>query len=181
MLRLRPGSAAFEVWAENPEFGGKAVLDGIAFGSDGNLYVNTFMSGQLFRIAVQPDGRAGQITKLQTSQPLDHPDGMRRYKPGTLLMVEGGGRFDIVHLDGSDSVRIEVVKDGYKGPVSVVQVGSVAWVLEGQLNTLFNPKTGKPGPFHAYAVPCRHRSAGIIARIVSGSRTLSPIQHRARV
>ena len=154
VLRLRPGSAAFEVWAEHPEFGGDAVLDGIAFGSDGNLYVNTFMTGQLFRIAVGPDGRAGQITKLRTSRPLDHPDGMRRYGPGTLLMVEGGGRLDIVHLEsGGDGARIEVVKDGYKGPVSVVQVGGVAWLLEGQLDTLFTPGKGKPGPFRAYAIP----------------------------
>ena len=43
--------------------------------------------------------------------------------------------------------------EGYKGPVSVVQVGDKAWVLEGQLSTLFTPGNDKPGPFRAYAVP----------------------------
>ena len=45
------------------------------------------------------------------------------------------------------------MRDGYKGPVSVVQVGDVAWLLEGQLDTLFTPGKGKPGPSHAYAIP----------------------------
>lgn len=152
VLRLLPGGTGLEVWAENPEFG-NAALDGIAFGSDGNVYVNTFKTNQLFRIAVEPDGRAGPITKLKTSQPLDRPDGLRLYGTGTLLMVEGGGRLDIVRIEG-DSARIEVIKDGYKGPASVVQVGNVGWVLESQLATLFDPKSGTaPASFHAYAVP----------------------------
>lgn len=92
------------------------------------------------------------MTELRTSQLLDHPDGLRRHGPRSLLMVEGGGRFDVVHLEGDDGARIEVVQDGYKGPVSVVPVGEAAWVLEGQLNTLFDPKAAKPRPFHAYAV-----------------------------
>ncbi|MDO9714061.1 Vgb family protein [Paracraurococcus lichenis] len=154
VLRLRPGAAALEVWAEHPSFGGGAILDGIEIGADGSVYVNTFTSGRLFRIAMGPDGKAGQVTELRTSQPLDHPDGMRRYGQDALLLAEGGGRFDIVHLDGGDNARVEVVKDGYKGPVSVVQVGDVAWILEGQQSTLFGPKAGgKPGPFRAYAVP----------------------------
>ncbi|HYZ25248.1 MAG TPA: hypothetical protein VE690_24195 [Rhodopila sp.] len=156
VLRLRPGGSALEVWDENQDFGNNATVDGIAFGSDGNLYVNTYRSGQLFRIAIERDGRPGQVTRLQTSQPIEHPDGMRRYGTDTLLMVEGAGRFDIVHLaKGGDSARIEVVKSGYKGPVSVVQVGNTAWVLEGQLDTLFTKGAGKPTPFHAYAVPLR--------------------------
>ena len=153
VLRLKPGAVALEVWAEHPGFGGEgANLDGIAIGADGNVYVNTFTTGRLFRIEMGQDGKAGRITQLQTSRPLDHPDGMRSFGPDRLLMVEGAGQFDVVHLDG-DRAKIDVVKEGYKGPVSVVQVGDVAWVLEGQLNTLFDPKSGKPTPFHAYAVP----------------------------
>jgi hypothetical protein len=47
-----------------------------------------------------------------------------------------------------------MVKSGFKQPVSVWQIGNTAWVLEGQLATLFDPpeKRGKPGPFRAYAV-----------------------------
>ena len=153
VLRLKPGATVLEVWAEHPAWGDRAILDGIAIGADGAVYVNTFRGGKLFRVAVGQDGRAGQVTELRTSQPLDHPDGLRGHGPHSLLMVEGGGRFDVVHLEGDDGARIEVVRDGYKGPVSVVPVGEAAWVLEGQLDTLFNPKAAKPGPFRAYSVP----------------------------
>lgn len=154
VLRLRPGASAFEVWAENPAFGNGAILDGIAIASDGNVYVNTFGNGRLFRIAMGQDGTAGQTAELRTSVPLDHPDGMRSYGRGALLLAEGGGRFSIAHLEGGDRARIEAVAEGYKGPVSMVQAGTVAWLLEGQQNTLFDPaKAGKPGPFRAYAVP----------------------------
>jgi hypothetical protein len=53
--------------------------------------------------------------------------------------------------------RIEVARNGYKGPCSVVQVGDVAWVLGGQLNTLFDLKASKPGPFRTRAVPLPSR------------------------
>jgi hypothetical protein len=46
------------------------------FGGDGNLYVNTFAKGELFRVEVK-DGIAGKITKLQPSRPLKFPDGLR--------------------------------------------------------------------------------------------------------
>ena len=42
ILRLNPGGSAFEVWATDPRFmppKGGAGLDGIAFGSDGAVYV----------------------------------------------------------------------------------------------------------------------------------------------
>jgi streptogramin lyase len=46
ILKLKPGSNQLEVWLESPAFeqppGGAPGLDGIAFGGDGNLYVNTF-------------------------------------------------------------------------------------------------------------------------------------------
>ena len=50
---------------------------------------------------------------------------------------------------------MNVLKSGFKGPVSVVQVGNVAWVLEGQLASLFDAKNAGPPslPFRISAVP----------------------------
>jgi hypothetical protein len=79
------------------------------------------------------------------------PDGLRKLGNNTFLMIEGEGRLDVVTIDGANA-KIDTVKDGYNGPVAVTQVGPMAWVLEGQLTHLFDPKTGKPGPFHATAV-----------------------------
>jgi hypothetical protein len=157
VLKLRPGGDGFDVWVADehftppPDGGG---LDGIAFGSDGALYVNTFTKGDLFRVTVQ-DGAAGVVTALKPSRPLTLPDGLRRYGEGTFLMAEGGGMLDLVTVVG-DEARIETLKDGLAGPVSVTQVGNTAWVAEGQLAYLFDPalKDKKPNlPFRLVAVP----------------------------
>lgn len=145
VLRLAPGAKAFEVWATDPRFTVKngAGLDGIAFGSDGNVYVDLYNGDKLFRIDVNKDHSAGTVTELKLSRPIDRPDALRRFGTGSLLMIEGAGRLDRVDLQG-DNARIETLKAGYDVPVSVVQVGNTAWVLEGQLDHLFNPKLGPP-------------------------------------
>ena len=156
ILKLAPGGSSLEVWATDPGFGGEGpMLDGITIGQDGSVYANTFASGKLFRVEMGEAGKAGRITQLKITQPFEHPDGMRAYRNNGLLVVEGGdaGRFDIIELNG-DNAEVKTVKSGFKQPVSVWQIGNVAWVLEGQLATLFDPpeKRGKPGPFRAYAV-----------------------------
>jgi streptogramin lyase len=157
ILRLAPGGESLEVWATDPGFGGEGpCLDGITIGRDGNLYANTYATGRLFRVAMGQDGKAGRVTQLKTTPGFEHPDGMRAYGTNGLLVVEGAdaGRFDIIHLQGDDA-QVQTVRGGFKQPVSVWQIGDTAWVLEGQLATLFDPpeKRGKPGPFRAYAVP----------------------------
>lgn len=154
VLRLKPGAKEFEVWATDPRFTVKtgAGLDGIAFGADGNLYVNLYHGNKLFRIDVNSDRSAGKVTELQPSEPIALCDGMRKFG-NDLLMIEGTGKLDQIAVEG-DHAQVKVLKSGWKVPVSVVQVGDVAWVLEGQLGSLFDPKkNGPPGPFRAYAVP----------------------------
>jgi hypothetical protein len=109
----------------------------------------------LTRVEMSQGGKAGRITQLKTTQGFEHPDEMRAHGKNGLLVVEGAnaGRFDMVELNG-DNAEVKMVKSGFKQPVSVWQIGNTAWVLEGQLATLFDPpeKRGKPGPFRAYAV-----------------------------
>src|SRR6187397_1265397 len=85
ILRLKRGSGQFEVWATDPRFEvkGGAGLDGIAFGSNGNVYVNTFNGNGLFEVEVK-DGNAGRVTQLETSRLIELPDGMRHYGANTL-------------------------------------------------------------------------------------------------
>ena len=157
ILRLKPGGGEFEVWASDPQFAPPeqgAGLDGIAIGADGAVYVNKFTAGGLFKVAVK-DGRAGEVTALQTSRKLTLPDGLRAYGNDTFLMVEGGGSLDLVTVKGRVA-EISTIKDGFGGPVSVTQVGGTAWVAEGQLGHLFDPEMKKQQPklpFHLYAVP----------------------------
>jgi sugar lactone lactonase YvrE len=157
ILRLKPGSTQLEVWLENPAFEqppqGAPGLDGIAFGGDGNLYVNTFAKGDFFRVDVK-DGLPDKITKLKTSRPLKFPDGLRSTGGKTFVMAEGGGSVDRVTVNGDD-VEIATIKDGIAGPTSVVPVEQTLWVSEGQLPHLFEAaKSGPPHlPFRIIGVP----------------------------
>ncbi len=155
ILRLKPGASTFEVFVESPTFEQPkegAGLDGIAFGGDGNLYVNNFTSGGFYRVDVE-DEAAGAVTRLSTSRPLKFPDGLRPVGDGSFVMAEGGRTVDHVTIKGDD-VKIETLKDGLAGPTGVALVGDTLWATEGQLPHLFDPKTRPPTlPFRIVGVP----------------------------
>lgn len=145
---LKPDGTALEIWATDPQLAPAkdgVGLDGIAIGSDGNVYVTTYIPGRLFRIAAK-DGKAGQVTELKPSHPLDHADAMRAFGD-SFLLIEGTGKLDRVTVKG-DTADIETIKDGFSEPVSVTQVGDTGWVAEGKLSYIAGPNKGKdPGPF----------------------------------
>ena len=151
---LKPGGTALEVWATDPMLAPAkdgVGLDGIALGSDGNIYVTTYIPAALFRIAVK-DGKAGAVTALKSSRPLDHADAMRTFGD-SLLLIEGNGKLDKVTIKG-DEAQIETIKDGLTEPVSVTQVGNTAWVAEGKLSYIIGDNKEKdPGPFTLKPVP----------------------------
>ncbi len=154
ILRLRPGAATLEVWLQSPDMTGN--LDGIAFGNKSTLCVNAYDTGRLYRIKLKPDGRAGAITQPSLSRPLELPDGMRPVGRGKFLLIEGAGRLTRLTFDG-DTVRVDTLKDGFTAPTGVTRVKGMAWVVEGKLSHVFDPKLRDqdPGPFNAYAVRLR--------------------------
>jgi hypothetical protein len=159
ILRLKPGAKQLEVWATDDRWKVKGPqLDGIAVLNDGNVYANIFEGNGLYRVQMRPDGSAGIVTRLTTSLPLYHSDGLRPYEGNKLLMVEGEGvgRLDLITVSGNDA-NIDVVKSGFLGPVSVTPVGNVAYVMDTPLKYLFDPnyKTKVPPPFTAYEVQLR--------------------------
>jgi sugar lactone lactonase YvrE len=123
--RLRPGATALDVWVTDQRFGG---IDGIAILGDGGVYVNTFFASELFRIAVNADGSAGTIVKMETSLPLGRPDGLRTLGPKTLIQAEGQGRMTELTIDGNRA-EVRVVKDGLTAASGVTLVGDTAVVL----------------------------------------------------
>ena len=154
ILKLLPGTAQLQVWFSDaslqPAPNGYG-LDGIAFGSDGNVYFNTFDAGGLYRIKVK-QGNAGNLSKLNPSRKLALTDGLRPLSPNVFLLIEGEGRLDKVTIKGDDAT-IETLKDGYVTPTAVTAVGDVAWVCEGQLDFI-GDATKKPRlPFRLFAVP----------------------------
>jgi sugar lactone lactonase YvrE len=156
ILRLKPGAKAFEVWAHDARWDVKGPqLDGIAVLPDGAVYANIFEGDGLYRVAVNPDGSAGAITKLETTRPLFHSDGLRAFGPNRLLMVEGEtkGNLDMITVSG-DTAKVDTIKAGFEGPVSLAQVGDTVYVLDVPLKYLFDPEKKKqtPPPFRAVAV-----------------------------
>jgi sugar lactone lactonase YvrE len=148
LYSLKPGGTALEVFATDPALTPAkdgVGIDGVAIGSDGNIYVNTYIPAKLFRISVK-DGKAGAVTELKPSRPLDHADAMRAFGDG-FLMIEGAGRLVKVTVKG-DEATIETIQDGFTEPVSVTQVGNIGWVTEGKLSYIIGDNKGKdPGPF----------------------------------
>lgn len=167
ILKLAPGAKSLTVWLTNSAL--KGGLDGIAFGDDGNLYVGTYLSGELFKIAVK-DGAAGAVTRLVTSRPLTHPDALKPVKGG-FLMVEGAGTLDHVIIVG-DKAEIATLKS-FAGPTGVTITGDTVWVAEGQLDHLAAVAKGTPLPaFHLRPLPL---SETLVAKhAVNGGITLPP-------
>lgn len=162
ILKLSADRKTLEVWKTDPLLAppasGGGGLDGIAFGADGHLYVNTFGGGELFRVQVE-QGVAGSVTRLKTSRPLTLPDALRAYGKDGFLMIEGNGTLDRVRIDG-DTATIDTIRQGLNGPTGVTQVGDVAWVTEGKLSYLLDPalkQQAVPLPFqvHRIALPSK--------------------------
>jgi streptogramin lyase len=157
ILKLAPGSKQFEVFVSSPEWEpapGKAGLDGIAFGTDGNLYVDTFSAGEIFRIAIEA-GKPAKVTRLTAPRQMMLTDAMRPFGKNSFLIIEGAGRLDRIRIDGG-AFSVETIKDGFAGPTAVAQVGRAAWVSEGQLQSLSgasNTDHGPRLPFRVYSVP----------------------------
>jgi sugar lactone lactonase YvrE len=156
ILRLAPGGKKLEVWMSEPSLqppAGGAGLDGIAFGTDGNLYVDTYSPGELYRVDVN-DGKAGKVTKLRPSRALVLADAIRPFGKNSFLIIEGGGRLDRLVING-DNATVETLKDGFSVPTGVAAAGRIAWVSEGQLSYIFDrsKKDQKPNlPFRIYSV-----------------------------
>lgn len=157
ILRLSDDRKALEVWATGsdlPQPDEGPGLDGLAFGADGHLYVNSYGKGELFRVSVD-DGKAGKVTRLTTNRALVMPDTLRLIDGTTFLMVEGGGRLDRVSIAG-DHATVETLAQGFALPTSLAVAGDVVWVTEGQLDYVFDAaKKGQTPslPFKLFAVP----------------------------
>jgi streptogramin lyase len=145
---LKPGGTALATFATDPQLAPAkdgVGLDGIAIGADGNLYVTTFIPAKLFKIEMK-DGKAGAVTELKPSRPLDHADALRAHG-SSLLLIEGNGKLDKVTVKG-DQAEIDTIKDGLAEPVSVTAVGGTGWIAEGKLSYIIGDNKGKdPGPF----------------------------------
>jgi sugar lactone lactonase YvrE len=160
ILKLSPGATTFEVFAQDSAFSapqsGGAGLDGIAFGSDGNLYVTTYAVGGLFRVEVKA-GMAGRITALSGDHQLRFPDALRRLGENSFLLIEGSGTLDRVVIK-DNRFSVTPIHGNFSTPTSVAVIGATAWVTEGNTTYFFDASkktVAPPLPFRIYAVSLR--------------------------
>ncbi|HYD32545.1 MAG TPA: hypothetical protein VEB64_17010 [Azospirillaceae bacterium] len=156
ILRLSSASGELTDWLVSDAFKGEGFnLNGIAFDGAGTLYVVKYNTGDLLRVAVDASGRPGAVTPVALPRPLNGPDGLERLVSGQLVVVEGGtGALTAISLDG-DRAALRPLAGGMASPTTVAIHGSDAWVVEGQLDLLFDPKkiNAVPDPFRLVRVP----------------------------
>jgi len=157
VVRLRKGGHRLTVWVDHGAFGPKGgLLDGIVV-MNGRVIVGTLATSKLFSVPIEPDGSAGSVSPITLDHPLARPDGIRRFGRDGLLVAQGGagGLLSRVTLHG-DRAAVVTVKQGFpEGPTAVTVVGTTAYLLQGQLATLFAKGYGphtRTQPFYAAAV-----------------------------
>jgi sugar lactone lactonase YvrE len=155
---LRPGSPRLEVWLEDSRFAGEGFnLNGIAH-DDGAVYALRYNAGTMHRIEVADDGSAGAVSEIALPAPFRGPDGLTALGDGRFLVVEGGGlnagargALTGVRLDGA-TATVETIAADLDVPTTAVVVGGTAYVVEGQLDHLFDPAAGPASPYRILAI-----------------------------
>ena len=100
LWRIPPGGGAPQPWLEDPRLdgGGEFGTTGLELGLDRSKLFVTQQSeagggggnpttGRLFRVPIGPDGKAGAMTELWESAPVDGPDGFDIAKSGNFYIA----------------------------------------------------------------------------------------------
>jgi hypothetical protein len=152
VLKLARGGKTLEVVASDERLKG---IDGLDFGADGALYWNNVQKNELWRMTLPAVGAPARFTRLQASEKMGGPDGLRHIGGNRFLQAEGtSGRATVVTIK-DDEARIQVLREGLNSSPGITLIGNTVYVVEGKIQYLFNPDLrGKdPGPFKAIAIP----------------------------
>jgi sugar lactone lactonase YvrE len=167
ILRLPTGGSALEEWINDPQLGVEIwSLNGIDYDRQaGVIYTVNQRAGKLFRIAIRPDGGAGQVTLIQTSRGLRRPDGLKVIGPSPLAKTgdfcklataEGGaGGMAIIEVSG-DTAEVTTVNEGLDCVSTFALYAGSAWVVENQGDHFWDPANAGPDadpPFRIVEVP----------------------------
>ncbi|MEP1793050.1 hypothetical protein [Parasphingorhabdus sp.] len=150
---LKPGADHLDVWFEDDQFGGEGFnLNGIAY-DDGAVYVARYNSGTLHKIPVGAEGQAGPAKEIDLGRQVVGADGLTALGQGRFLLVEGGGlQKDArgallgVTVTGNAGVLVNIAPE-LNVPTTATVIGDTAYVVEGQLDHLFDPNAGPADPY----------------------------------
>ena len=158
ILRLPAGGSELVEWINDPLLGVEQwSLNGLDFDAASNvIYTVNQRAGLLFRIAIEPDGSAGAVTLIHTSQELRRPDGLKVIGSNTLATAEGGaGGMSIINVEG-ETARMRRIPAGLDGVTTFAFYQGNAWVVEGQSDHFWDPANAGPKadpPFRIVEVP----------------------------
>ncbi len=158
ILRLPAGGSVLEEWINDPQLGVEQwSLNGIDFDRHGGvIYSVNQRAGKLFRIPIEPDGSAGAVTLISTSQELRRPDGLKVIGRNTLATAEGGAGGMAVMTIVGDTAEVTRVSEGLDGVTTFTFYRGSAWVVEGQSDHFWDPANAGPdatSPFRIVEVP----------------------------
>lgn len=146
ILVLKAGQSKLEEWINDPQLGVEQwSLNGIDYDAKENvIYTVNQRAGELFRISIDPDGSAGKVTHVQTSQELRRPDGLKVIGPDTLATAEGGaGSVAIISLNG-ETAEVKRIPADLDGVTTFAYYQGSAWVVEGQSDHFWDPDNAGP-------------------------------------
>jgi hypothetical protein len=145
-LRLPAGGSTLTEWINDAQLGREQwSLNGIDYDRFNNvIYTVNQREGQLFRIVIEPDGSAGSVTLIETSQELRRPDGLKLIGPDTLATAEGGAGGMAVLDINDDRAHVRRVPAGLDGVTTFALYQGSAWVVEGQSDHFWDPEQAGP-------------------------------------
>ncbi len=123
IFRLKPGAAEPELLIQDRTLDG---IDGITFlGTD--LYVNNVISNNLYRVPLDPTGKAGAPVQIWPDHPIKGPDGMRAYNGKLFLAENRNGRASMITVQG-DQATVVTILDGLTQSTAIEPAGDTLWV-----------------------------------------------------
>lgn len=151
---LRPGANELEIWFADEALAAEGFnLNGIAY-DDGAVFVLRYSAGTMHRIPVGENNTAEAAVEVALPQPIKGADGLKALGNGRFLVVEGGGltkgaRGALlgVTIDDTNEAEIETIAADLNVPTTVDVIGGTAYVVEGQLDHLFDPNAGPADPY----------------------------------
>jgi sugar lactone lactonase YvrE len=153
IIRLRKGASALDIWFADPRLDG---VDGIAFDTDGTLYLSSVRSSRVFRLPLDRAGQPGTLVELTPSRPLDHPDAMRFVAKGRFLFGENGeaGGISEAIVAPGDKLDVRMLPGSLPGTTSAIAYRGRAYGVVAKLRFRAPEMAGQdPGPFDIYSVP----------------------------
>ncbi|MEM8730420.1 MAG: hypothetical protein AAGF79_10930 [Pseudomonadota bacterium] len=155
---LKPGADRLDIWLDDSRFEGDGFnLNGIAY-DDGAIYVARYNLGTLHKIRVDADGHAGPVEDIDLPADIHGADGLTALGQGRFLIVEGGGlsagaRGALLGVTlANGTARIDTLATDLNVPTTATIVGNTAYVVEGQLDHLFDQTAGPADPYRILAI-----------------------------